>query len=140
MLGSTKLQPPMLRRLLLRPHHLGPGEARQLGHQRLGGERIELLDAQQVDVVDAARLALREEVVVDLAAASTKRRIGVGLELDLLARARLRILLHYAVEGGAGAGDRQAPRDALVAQQRLRRHQDQRLAEPAAQLPAQEWK
>ena len=27
-------------------------------HQRLGGERIELLDAQQIDVVEAALLAL----------------------------------------------------------------------------------
>ena len=41
----------------------------ELGDQRLGRERIELLDAQQVDVVDAALLALLVEVVIDLARA-----------------------------------------------------------------------
>src|SRR5262249_38257802 len=56
-------------RLFLAPDDLGLLEARQLLHQRLGGEWIELLDAQQVDVVDAALLALLVEVEVDLAGA-----------------------------------------------------------------------
>src|SRR5215470_18609802 len=53
--------------LLLAPDHFGLFEARQFGHQRLGRERIELLDAQEIDVVDAAALALIVEIVIDLA-------------------------------------------------------------------------
>ncbi len=56
-------------RLFLAPHHLGAAEAAELADQRLGRERIELLDAQQIDVVDAALLALLVEVVIDLARA-----------------------------------------------------------------------
>ena len=56
-------------RLFLAPDHFGVAEARQLVDQRLGRERIELLDAQQVDVVDAALFALLQQVVIDLAGA-----------------------------------------------------------------------
>ena len=56
-------------RLFLAPDDLGVGEARQEVAHRLQRERIELLDAQQVDVVDAARLALLVEVEIDLAGA-----------------------------------------------------------------------
>ena len=74
--------------LFLAPHHLGVAEARQLGDQRLGRERIELLDAQQVDVVDAALLALLVEVVVDLARAQHDAAdLGILDQLDRLVRA-----------------------------------------------------
>src|SRR6202023_102964 len=53
-------------RLFLAPHDLGLLEARQLRHQRLGRERIELLDAEQINVVDAALLAFVVEIVIDL--------------------------------------------------------------------------
>ena len=56
--------------------------------QRLGRERIELLDAQQIDVVDAALLALLVEIVIDLAGAQHDAAdLVVGDELDLLVRA-----------------------------------------------------
>src|SRR6516165_10009997 len=54
-------------RLLLAPEHFGLFEARQLRHHRLGREWIELLDAQQIDVVDAAAFPLLVKVVIDLA-------------------------------------------------------------------------
>ena len=56
--------------------------ARQLLDQRLERERIELLDAQQIDVVDAALLALFEEIVIDLAGAQDH-----AADLVVLARA-----------------------------------------------------
>src|SRR5437660_4686778 len=45
-------------RLLLAPHHLRLFEAREFLHQRLAREGIELLDAQQIDIVEPALLAL----------------------------------------------------------------------------------
>ena len=56
-------------RLFLAPHHVGLGEPSKFGDERPRRERIELLDAHQVDVVDAALLALLIEVVIDLAGA-----------------------------------------------------------------------
>src|SRR5712691_3112646 len=56
-------------RLLLAPHELRLLEAAELLHQCLQRHRIELLDAQEIDVVDAALLPLLVEVVVDLARA-----------------------------------------------------------------------
>src|ERR1700761_7209503 len=71
-------------RLFLTPDDLGFLEARQFGHQRLGRERIELLDAEKINVVDAALLALLVEVVIDLAGAKHDAAyLVVGDELDL---------------------------------------------------------
>ena len=125
-------------RLFLAPDHLGLLEARQLGDQRLGRERIELLDAQQIDVVDAALLALLVKIEIDLAGAHDDAAdLVVGHELDRLVRQQLRVVPQQAVERGAGRHFVE-PRDrALVAQQAFRRHQDQRLADFALQLPAQ---
>src|SRR5580692_7115257 len=55
--------------LLLTPDHLRFLETGELLHERLDRERIELFDAQQIDVVDAALLALLIKVIVDLARA-----------------------------------------------------------------------
>ena len=125
--------------LLLAPHHLGVAEARQLGDQRLGRERIELFDAQQVDVVDAALLALLVEVVIDLARAQHDAADLVVLDqLDRLVGPQLGIVPQQPVERAFARNLRQRRHRPLVAEQRLRRHQDQRLAEVALQLPAQD--
>ena len=76
--------------LLLTPDDLGLLEARKLLDQRLERKRVELLDPQQVDVVDAALLALVVEVIIDLARAQDDAaNLSVLDELDLLALMRL---------------------------------------------------
>src|SRR6185312_10390019 len=55
--------------LLLAPDQFGVLEPRELLQHRLDRERIKLLDPEQVDVVDAALLALVIKIVVDLARA-----------------------------------------------------------------------
>src|SRR5580704_5576074 len=128
-------------RLFLAPHDLGLLEARQLQHQRLGGERIELLDAQQIDVVDAALLALLVEIVIDLAGTDDDAaHVVVGGELDLLVRQHLGVVPQQPVERGVRPHLIEPRHRALVAQQRLGRHQDQRLAEVAIELAAQDVK
>ncbi|EGE56100.1 hypothetical protein RHECNPAF_750063 [Rhizobium etli CNPAF512] len=126
-------------RLFLTPDHFGIAEARQLVDERLGRERIKLFDAQQVDVVDTALFALFEKIVIDLAGAHDDAAdLAVLLQLDRAVLDHLGIIPEQAVEGGF-AGQLGQRRDRpLVAQQRLRRHQDQRLAEVALQLPAQD--
>src|SRR5665213_1036679 len=59
----------LVARFFLTPDHLGLLEARQLGHQRLRRKRKQLLDAQQIDVVNAALLALLVQIEIDLAGA-----------------------------------------------------------------------
>src|SRR5258708_6718092 len=69
-------------RLLLAPHDLSLLETPKLHHQRLGWERIKLFDAQDVDVVDAALLALLVDIVIDLARAQYDAAdLVVGLKL-----------------------------------------------------------
>src|SRR3974390_2798093 len=73
-------------RFFLTPDDFGLLEARELHHQRLGRKRVELLDAEQVDVVDAALFALLIEVVIDLAGAyDDAANLIVGNELDFFA-------------------------------------------------------
>src|SRR5262245_989377 len=82
----------LVARLLLAPDDLRFLEARQLGHQRLGGKRIELLDAQQINIVDAAFLALVVEIVIDLARTNDDAPdFWVGHELGGVVRHLLRI-------------------------------------------------
>src|SRR5579883_2109766 len=54
-------------RLFLAPEDFGLLEARELAHQGLERERIELLDAQQIHIIRAALLAILVKVVIDLA-------------------------------------------------------------------------
>src|SRR5215510_7387900 len=117
-------------RLFLAPHDLGLFEARQLVHQRLGGKRVELLDPHEIDVVDAALLALLIEVVIDLAGAQHDTA-------DLVVGHQLRVIPQHPMEGGAAAQLVEPRYRPLVAQQALRRHQDQRLADLPFELPAQ---
>src|SRR5882757_6276185 len=80
-------------RLLLAPDEFGILEARQLPEQRFDRERIELLDAQQVDVIDAALFALVVEVVVDLTRADDDAADALVLgQRGLLALMRLRMI------------------------------------------------
>jgi hypothetical protein len=56
-------------RLFLAPDHFRIAEAAEFVDQRLGRERIELLDTQEIDIVNAPLLALFQKVVIDLAGA-----------------------------------------------------------------------
>src|SRR5262245_28976241 len=49
-------------RLLLAPHHLRLLETGKLGYQRLGRERIKLLETKDIDVINAALPALIIEI------------------------------------------------------------------------------
>src|SRR5688500_14402936 len=117
-------------RLLLAPHHLGIGKLRQPHAQPAEREGIQLFDAHDGDVVDLALSALGQEVEVDLARAqddapdlgAVDELIGLGQDAPER-RARPEIL--------------QPRHRILVAQQRLRRHHHQRLAERTARLAAQ---
>ena len=60
---------PHVARLLLAPHELCRAETAELLHQRLERHRIELLDAEQINIIDASLLALLIEIVVNLAGA-----------------------------------------------------------------------
>src|SRR5688572_16145225 len=55
--------------LLLAPDEIRLPEAAKLLDQRLMWPRIELLDAQEINIVDAAPFALLVKIVVDLARA-----------------------------------------------------------------------
>src|SRR6185503_16584317 len=55
--------------LLLAPHDLGIGIGREAHAEAGEGKRIELLDADDGDVVDLALAPLGEEIEIDLAAA-----------------------------------------------------------------------
>jgi hypothetical protein len=128
----------LVARLLLAPDDLGFLEARQLGHQRLGGERIKLLDAQQVDIVDAALLALVVEIVVDFPRTNDDTPdLCVSYEPDGIVRCLLRIVPQQAMERRLRPHLVEPRHRALVAEQRLRRHQHERLAEFAFELAAQ---
>src|SRR5208337_3755095 len=125
-------------RLLLAPHDLRLFEAGQVPHQPLQREWVKLLDTQEIDVVDAPLLALVVEIPVDLAGRDDDSPdLVVADELDLLVLARLGVVEQDAVERRARAEAIQRRHGALVAQHRLRRHRDQRLAERPLQLAAQ---
>src|ERR1700689_2328667 len=142
-LGSNLVQHPLQKdidknpaahvaRLFLAPNDLGLFGARQLEHQRLGREWIELLDAQQINVVDAAFFAFVVKVEIDLAGAyHDPADLGVGHKLDLFVRVILRVVPKQPMERGVRAHLVEPRHRALVAQQRFRRHQNERLAEIA---------
>src|SRR4029453_9412434 len=91
-------------RLLLAPYHLGVLEAAKLLDQCTRGERIKLLDPEQIDVVEPALVALIVEIVIDLAGADDHAAEGiVGCELDDLAGEELGVVPQQAMEARAGA-------------------------------------
>ena len=101
--------------LLLAPDDLGLLEARELLHQRLDRERIELLNSQQVDVVDPALLALIVEVVVDFARADDNAADLIVLgELGLFAFVRLRMIPQQPMEARAGPESRRGSETARL--------------------------
>ena len=90
-------------RLFLAPHHLGFRKSAELLNQGPRRERVELLDAQEIDVVDVPLLALLVEVVLDLAGAEHHALdLGVGLELDRLAFEELGIVPQHPVKARPG--------------------------------------
>src|SRR5215813_7020978 len=129
-LGAHERPGAHVARLFLAPEDLGLRPRAQLGGQRLGREREELLQSQEADVLDAAPLALLEQVVIDLAGAEDDA-------LDLAVVAQRDVVVQHAVEGGARPHVRKLRDAQLVPQKGLRRHDDQGLAEVAMQLPSQ---
>ncbi len=130
----------MFLRLLLAPDDLGLLEARQLVRPApwSGTDRAARRAAGRRRRCRASRAPRRGR---NRPCPSTARRGGSCRrdELDLLVRQQL--AHRPTARGGTMVSGRHLvePRDrALVAQQRLRRHQDQRLAEVALQLAAQD--
>ena len=131
---------------LLRPHHLGVRVPPQLPAHQVEGERRELLHAHDRDVRRPPRaLPFRSQLIEDLPAAEQqaldlglRRRVGAPvrraavhdqpLEPHAL-NVGVRGLVVELVEVGARGG---------VPQQVLRAHHDERLAERAVQLAAQQ--
>jgi len=102
----------------------------QGGRQGLFREREDLLQAQDRHVLHPLLPPFRQQIVIDLAGADHHT-------LDLLRRhQRIQLIQHEAEMAALGHVGQAADRE-LVPQQRLRRHNDQRLAEVALQLPAQ---
>ena len=61
-------------RFLLAPHNFRVRKTREFSRERILGKRVELLDAQKLDAVETALLALLEEIVIDLARAEDDAR------------------------------------------------------------------
>ena len=128
---STKCHAPMFSRLFLAPHEFGVLVARQRRRQRLDRERIELLDAHDRDVVDLA-LAPRMSADRNRPCRCTARR---GAILSSGASLSISPMTRWNDVPGPISSSRDATSGA--AQQRFRRHHDQRLAEIAPHLTAQ---
>src|SRR6516162_8049153 len=110
-------------RLLLAPHHLRLGKARELLDQRPRWEGIKLLYTQQIDVVQPALLTFFVEIVVDLARAEHHALdLRVRLELYRLACKKLSIIPQHPVKARARPELGQSRYRARVTEQRLRRH------------------
>src|ERR1700754_2070865 len=117
----TDLEPcTLVHRFFLAPDHFLRGsELFQFGRDFRARERIELLDAHDGDIGQAALVGVFEEVVVDLARAKDDALDLLGRQVAVFADHQLELAVGELVE----RGHRQ-----LVAKQRLRRHHDQRLA------------
>src|SRR4051794_21285381 len=125
-------------RLFLAPHQFGALEAPQLLHQCLQRHRVELLDTHQVDIVDTALFTLVVQIVIHLAGAEHDAAdLRVGDQLDFFVWQHHRVVVENAMERGVGSQFIELRHRALVAQQRLRRHQYQRLAYLSMQLSPQ---
>src|SRR5690606_27255954 len=127
-------------RLFLAPDEVGVGEARQFRRDRLDRPRIELFQTQDVDVVATGLLARVQQVVIDLARADDDLAdVLVGLQRHARhVRTQLGVVAQHAVEGRTLGHVGQARHRLLVTQQRLGRHQDQRLAERTVRLATQD--
>src|SRR5881296_3354815 len=124
--------------LLLHPVHLARlGVGGEHGLELLRREGVELLDTHERDGVDRALAARGEELVVDLAAAEQDAPHPAALDRDPgLGRAAERDVVDHGPEPAL----RQLfeRRDAeLVAEQALRAHEDERLAEAPVHLAAE---
>src|ERR1700733_7707988 len=137
-IGLDEVPRAHIARLFLTPDQFSILEASEFLHQRLQRHRIKLLDAHDVDIVDAAFLALVVDVVIDLARTQhAATDLVIAHELDLFVGLHRRVIVEQSVEGGVGGHFIQPRNRVLVPQQRLRRHQDQGLANLAMQLTPQ---
>ena len=85
-------------RFFLTPDHFRVLEPFQFLHRGLRGEGIELFEPQDIDIVDPARIAFFQQVVIDLARTHDHaldlvvfHQLGFGIAI-------LRIIPHHAVE------------------------------------------
>ena len=98
-------------RLFLTPDHFRMREAGKFEHQRLLREGIKLLDAHQVDIVDAAFLAFLEQVEIDLARAHhDPADLVVGDQLAFRAEVCTPVIPQDAVERRVGGRARRSAR------------------------------
>ncbi|MCY1505896.1 hypothetical protein D9M68_401240 [compost metagenome] len=119
----------LVHRFFLTPDHVLEVLVRSQGFgQILFRERIELLDTDDRDVVATFGTALLQQVVVDLAAAQDDAVDLLRIQAVDLADDSLERAVGQFFQGRDGQ---------LVAQQRLRRHHDQRLAQRTDHLAAQ---
>ncbi len=140
MRASTKLQAPWFLGSSWHQTISAFGKRSKLLRQHFVGERIELLEAQDLDAVFAALLALFHQIEIDLAGAQDHALdLVVRHELDGGgARHDFGLIAEDAMERRARPHVGEKRDAALVAQQRFRRHQDQRLAERPVHLTAQD--
>ena len=118
-------------RLLLDPDHLAQVRIAREQLEHLGGrERVEQLDAPDCDVAGGRALLVADDVVVDLAAAEDEAADGVG-GLGGIAVGEDR--LEAALGEGPGGRSRVG-----VAEEALRRHDDQRALLRDQRLAAQQ--
>ena len=88
-------------RFFLTPDNFCVFEAFQFLNRRLRWERIELFNAQQVDVIDPTCVAFFEQVVVNLARTHNDPLDLVIFHQRGVRVSFLRIIPHQAVEGGS---------------------------------------
>ena len=124
--------------LFLTPDHFGLREPLEFFKRRDGWERVILFDPHQVDIVYTAGIARFEQIIINLARAH-HHTFDFLICDELCGRvACLCIIPQHAVEGRA-IGEIIDTRDChFVPQQRFGRHQNERLAEIAVHLAAQD--
>src|SRR6266849_9786481 len=89
-IGLDKIPASHIAGFFLAPDDLGLLESAEFLYQGLHGERVELLDTQQVNVLDAAFFTLLVEIEIDLAGAQNDpSNLVVGHEHRFFALAEL---------------------------------------------------
>ena len=129
-IGAQPVPRPLVLRLFLAPDHfLRLRKLRERRREVRMRERILLLDADDGDVADLVFAPVRDELVIDLAAAGDDAlHVLRGKRLDFADHV-LELAVRHLLERGHGL---------LVAKQALRAHHDQRPAEVPEHLPAQQ--
>src|SRR6185295_3837125 len=127
-------------RLFLAPDNLGLRKAVEFQCQHILREGIELFEAQDLNAALVARFARVHQVEIDFSAAQYDALYL--LVVDEFHRGRaghdFGLIAQHAMERRTGAEIDEERGAALMAQKRLWRHQDERLAERAMHLAAQD--